>query len=79
MKKVFNMMLSVCTFWAAAVVRVNAGAEETIIYIQEDRGSELMAFLGSMQAESRINIVSATVAFLCASALIILAINHKNP
>ena len=79
MKKLLLRMLSLCGFWSVAMIRVSASVEERIIYIQQDCGSEVMAFLGSMLSESWKNIVSVTAAFLCASAAIILAINHKKP
>lgn len=49
-----------------------------VIYIQEDGWSILHSLISGILPEVWKGIVSGCVAFLCASAMVILAINHKK-
>ena len=71
-------------FWvfvleSVIVISARASMEERIIYIQEDSQSILTTVSSLLLAGAWKEIVSTIAAFLCVSAMVILAINHKKP
>ena len=70
----------ICSMWmlGSFLIPVNASADETVIYIQENSQSILATFSSLLLAGTWKEIVSVFIAFLCVSAMVILAINHKN-
>ena len=77
-RRILNMLFFVLCFFCF-VLPASAYTEERIIYIQEESQSILSTVFSMLLAVAWKEIVSTVVAFLCVSAMIIMAINHKKP